>query len=276
MFPLAPLALLALVAASFAPLASAAGQFSFVNVAAAVAMVALAVALSRWQRLGLERDVVLASVRAFVQLMLIGYVIHLIFRADSLWLVAAMIAAMVVFAAITSGQRLAGLPGRYAITLAAIGLSSLVTLGLMVGLGIIDATPAYLIPIGGMIVGNSMNVASVTGLRLIEDAATQRATIEAGLALAASPRRALQPVFRRSVRLAMVPTIDSTRTMGLVFLPGAMTGMIIAGADPMNAVRLQVVIMYMLIAAVTVTAVITALLVSRALFTAAQQLRRLP
>jgi putative ABC transport system permease protein len=256
-------------------IAAASATFSFVNVATAVAMVVLAILLSQWQRLGLGRDILVASLRAFVQLMAIGYVIHLIFASDSLVFVALMLGAMVVFAAFTSARRLAGLPGRYPIALVAIGLSSLVTIGLMAALGIISAEARYLIPIGGMVIGNSMNVTSVTGVRLIEDATAQRARIEAALALAASPRQAAQPVLRQSIRLAMIPIIDSTATMGIVFLPGAMTGMIIAGAEPLDAVRFQVVIMYMLLTAVAVTSVTTGLLVVRALFTPQQQLRRL-
>ncbi len=256
-------------------LAAVAGShFSFTNVAVAVVMVAVAVGLSRWRRLDLERDIVLAAIRAFVQLMAIGYVIDLIFRSRSTVAVVAMLAAMVGFAAFTSGQRFRGLPRRFGIALAAIGLSSLATLGLMVALGIISRDARYLIPIGGMVVGNSMNVASVTGVRLIEDTRAQRAVVEAALALGASPRQAAHTVLRRAVRLALIPTIDSTKTMGIVFLPGAMTGMIIAGADPLDAVRLQVVIMYMLLTAVAVTAVTVGLLVVGSLFTAEQQVRR--
>lgn len=247
--------------------------FSFVNVAAAVVMVAIALGLSRWRQLDLERDIIVASVRAFVQLMAIGYVIDLILRSHSLAAALAMLVAMVGFAAFTSGERLKGLPGRYRIPLAAIGLSSAVTLGLMVGLGIISRDARYLIPIGGMVIGNSMNVASVTGVRLMEDVRAQRALIETALALGASPRQAAQGVLRRAVRLAMIPTIDSTKTMGIVFLPGAMTGMIIAGANPLDAVRLQVVIMYMLLTAVAVTVVTVSLLVVGSLFTAEQQVR---
>jgi putative ABC transport system permease protein len=254
---------------------SAGGHFSYRNVALALVMVALAGALSYWQRLGVERDLLLASVRAFVQLMIIGYVINFILDTNRLLLVLAMIAAMVAFAAFTSGRRIRRLPGHYVIMATAIGLSSVVTLVLMVGLGIISSSARYVIPIGGMIVGNSMNTASVLGVRLLEDATVQRAVVEAALALGASPRQAVHRLVRQSVRLAMIPIIDNTKTMGIVFLPGAMTGMILAGAKPLDAVRLQVVVMYMLLAAVSVTATVVALLVARRLFTSHQQLRRL-
>ena len=170
--------------------------------------------------------------------------------------------------------RLRARAGALLLAVVAIGGSTLVTLGLMLAPA---SSPAArdVIPIAGMIVGNSMNVASVTAVRLVQDAGDRRAQIEAVLALGASPRQCTADIIRRSVRLAMVPVIDSTKTMGIVFLPGAMTGMILAGADPLQAVRLQVVVVFMLLAAVSLTATIVSLLSPGRLFTPQQQLRRL-
>ena len=253
----------------------AAQTFGFTSVAAALLLVAVALLLSWHQKLGVEKDMALACVRAFVQLMAIGYVIHLILRTNRPIYVVLMVGAMLTFAAETSARRARPLPGALLLTLAAIGLSTIVTLGLMLVLGIIPTGARYVIPIAGMIVGNSMNVASVTAARMLEDARDQRPQIEAGLALGASPRQCTQGIVRRSVRLAMVPVIDSTKTMGIVFLPGAMTGMILAGADPLQAVRLQVVVMFMLLGAVALTATMVSYLAPRRLFTPQQQLRRL-
>lgn len=254
---------------------TAAQQFGYFDVVAALALLAIAVGLSYRERLGLERDLLFAALRAFVQLMAIGYVIDLIFGAERFTWTLLMLVAMVAFATATSARRARALPGAWWMMAAAIGLASALTLGLMLALGIIDATARYLIPIAGMVVGNSMTTASVTAVRLVEDTRDQRARIEAALALGATPRQAAESIIRRSVRLAMVPIVDSTKTMGLVFLPGAMTGMILAGADPLEAVKLQVVIMYMLTAATALSAVAAALLAPRRLFTRHQQLRRL-
>jgi putative ABC transport system permease protein len=248
--------------------------FSLWNVAAALVLVAIAMLLSWRERLDLEKDMAVACIRAFVQLMAIGYIIHLIFSTKSGFWVALMIVAMLVFAAITSARHSRRLPGALSLMLIAIGGSTLVTLALMLLLGIIPAGARYVIPIGGMIVGNSMNVASVTAVRLLEDARGKRPQIEAALALGASPRQSTQGLVRQAVRLAMVPVIDSTKTMGIVFLPGAMTGMILAGANPLDAVRLQIVVMFMLLAAVSLTATLVAWLGPGRLFTPQQQLRR--
>jgi len=250
-------------------------QFAYVDVAAALVLVALALLLSWRQRLDLEKDLLIASVRAFVQLTAIGFVIALILDADRVLWVLLVLAAMLAFAAFTAARNVRVVPGALWLMVAALGLSSATTLGVMVGLGIIPTGARYMIPIGGMIIGNSMNVASVTTLRIVQDASTQRGRIEAALALGAEPRTAAHGIIRRAVRLAMVPVIDSTKTMGIVFLPGAMTGMILAGAPPLEAVRLQVVVMFMLIAATALTATTATWLMPGRLFTPHQQLRRL-
>ena len=253
----------------------AAQPFSFTSVGAGVLLVGLALLLSWRQKLDIEREMGWACIRAFVQLMAIGYVIQLILKADHPAWVILMLAAMLGFAAATSARRARALPGAIWLAALAIGGSSLVTLGLMLVLGIIPTGARYVIPIAGMIIGNSMNVASVTAVRLLEDTRDRRAEIEARLALGAAPRQCTAEIVRRSVRLAMVPVIDSTKTMGIVFLPGAMTGMILAGADPLQAVRLQVVVVFMLLAAVSLTASIVSFLAPGRLFTPHQQLRRL-
>jgi len=249
--------------------------FGFTSLAAALALVAVALLLSWWQRLDVERDIGLACVRAFVQLMAVGYIIHLILQTDRPLYVALTLAAMLLFAVITSARRARGLPGAWTLAAASIGVASMATLTVMLVLGIIPAGARYVIPIGGMLIGNCMNVASVTAVRLLEDAADRRPQIEASLALGASPRQSTATLARRSVRLAMVPVIDSTKTTGLVFLPGAMTGMILAGAEPLQAVRLQAVVMFMLLAAVALTASSMSYLAPGRLFTPQQQLRRL-
>ena len=94
----------------------------------------------------------------------------------------------------------------------------------------------------------------MTAVSLVQDAGGPRAQIEAALALGASPRQSAAGIIRRTVRLAMAPVVDSTKTVGIVSLPGAMTGMILVGADPLQAVRLQAVVVFMLLTAVSPTA----------------------
>ena len=239
----------------------------------ALGLVAVAVALSFREKLDLEGEMGVAVVRAFVQLAAIGYVINFVFGLDSLGYVALLLAAMVGFAGWTSSRRAKGVPRALPHATLAIAVAAACTLGLLLVLGVVPPTGRYLIPLGGMVVGNSMNAASLVLSRLRDDVAEQRPKVEAALALGATSRQAVSPILKASLKGAMIPLIDSTKTVGIVSLPGAMAGMIIGGADPLEAVRLQIVVMYMLLGSVSIAAMLSGLLSYRAFFTARHQLR---
>jgi putative ABC transport system permease protein len=236
-------------------------------------LVAVAVALSLYQRLELERDIGIAVVRSFVQLLAIGYVIDYVFGLESLGVVALLLAGMVLFAAWTSARRAGGVPRFFWVAAGAIGAAAVATLGVLLLLQIVPPTARYLIPLGGMVIGNSMNTASLILTRLRDDVAEQRPKVEAALALGATSRQAVSPILRTALQRALIPLIDATKTTGIIFLPGAMVGMIIAGADPLEAVRLQVVVLYMLLGSVSIAAILVGLLSYRTFFTPRHQLR---
>src|SRR5207302_7984772 len=100
--------------------------------------------------------------------------------------------------------------------------------------------------------------------------------IEATLALGATSSQAMRPIIRRSLRSGMIPLIDSTKTTGLIFFPGTMVGMLLAGAAPIDAVRLQLVLLYVLLGSVSLAALVAVLLAYRNFFTPAHQLREPP
>lgn len=237
-------------------------------------LVAVAVALSLYERLDLERDIAIAVVRAFVQLAAIGYAINYIFGLESPVAVVLLLSGMVGFAAWTSARRARGVPHALPVAAGAIGVAAVATLGLLLLLQVIPATARYLIPLGGMVIGNAMNTTSLTLARVRDDLAEQRLKVEAALALGATSRQAVSPILKTALRNAMLPLIDSTKTTGIIFLPGAMVGMIIApGADPLEAARLQIVVMYMLLGSVSIAAILAGLLSYRSFFTTRHQLR---
>ena len=242
----------------------------------ALSLVAAAVAVSRYQRLDLERDIAIAVVRSFIQLTAIGYAINFIFGLESLGYVLLLLAGMVAFASWTSAGRGEGVPGAFLISVVAIGVAAATTLGVLLALQIVPPTARYLIPLGGMVIGNSMNTASLTLGRIRDDIKAHRLNIEAALALGATSRQAISPILKTSLRSAMTPLIDATKTTGIIFLPGAMVGMIIAGADPLEAVRLQIVVLYMLLGSVSIAAILVGLLSYRSFFTARHQLQTAP
>ena len=258
------------------PVAASSIHVTLGEVAGALALVAIAAIASRSWHAGLEEDIGIAVVRSFLQLTAIGYVITVIFDEDSFALVLLLIAVMVVFGAFTAQHRAKGVPSAFWPLLASLAAAAAATLGLVVALGIFDPTPRYLVPVGGMVVGNSMTAAAVALNRLGEDVHDQSRRIEATLALGATSSQAVTPLVRRSLRSGMIALVDSTKTTGLIFFPGTMVGMLLAGADPTDAVRLQLILLYVLLGAVSIAALMAITLARRNFFTPAHQLREAP
>jgi putative ABC transport system permease protein len=236
-------------------------------------LVAVAVVLSLYEKLDLEKDIGVAVVRSFVQLAAIGYVIDFIFGLENIGVVVLLLAGMVLFAAWTSARRANGVPQAFLLAAVAVGVAAVATLGLLLTLRIVPATARYLIPLGGMVIGNSMNAASLTLTRIRDDIKERRAKVEAALALGATGRQASSPIRKTALRRALMPLIDATKTTGIIFLPGAMVGMIIAGADPLEAVRLQIVVLYMLLGSVSIAAIMVGTFSYRSFFTPGHQIR---
>jgi putative ABC transport system permease protein len=252
---------------------SRAPDITLLEVAAALGLVAVAVLVSLWRRMRLEGDIAVAVARSFVQLTAVGFVIQLVFRERNLLLVVLLIAVMAVFGAFTARGRAASVPRAFAPLLIALALAGSGTLVLVVALGIFPPEPQYLVPVGGMVVGNSMTAAAVSLNRLGDEIAGSRRQLEATLALGATATQAARPIVRRSLRSGVIPLIDSTKTTGVIFFPGTMVGMLVAGAEPFDAVRLQLILLYVLLGSVAIASVTAVTLAQRNFFTPAHQLR---
>ncbi|MFC1960347.1 ABC transporter permease [Chloroflexota bacterium] len=246
---------------------------SFSRVALALVFVFIAAGVSRWQKADLEKDILWATVRSFIQLIAIGYVLQFIFDQDNPWWTVVPLLVMVSTATWTTANRAVQTPNALPIAFASIGIGSVLTLGTLLIAGVFTFEAQNVIPIGGMIIGNAMTTCALVMRRLSNDLIKQRLTIEAMLALGATGRKASLLQFREALRSAMLPIIDTTKTVGLIKLPGAMTGMILAGASPMEAVQLQLIVMYMLLGASTFTGLTAAYLTYRQFFSPAHQLR---
>ncbi len=246
------------------------------EVAATLALVALAAGVSLVRRVDLEGDLAVAVVRSFLQLTAIGFVIQAIFDSDSLWLVAALLAVMVAFGTATARRRASAVPAALGPIALALSAAAAVTLGLVIGLGVFEPEPRFIVPVGGMVIGNAMTTCAVSLNRLADEVRTHSRQLEATLALGATSRQAARGLVTRSLRSGMIPLIDSTKTAGVVFFPGTMVGMLLAGAEPTDAVRLQVILLWALLGSVALSAVLATGLGYRSFFTAAHQLRETP
>ncbi|XP_016543112.1 protein ALUMINUM SENSITIVE 3 isoform X4 [Capsicum annuum] len=218
---------------------------------AALAVVFMAVGLSYIQKLGLEGEMIYSVFRAFLQLSIIGFVLQFIFsQKNAGWIILAYL-FMVTIAGYTAGQRAKHVPrGKY-IAGVSILAGTAVTMFLLVILNVFPFTPRYIIPVAGMMVGNAMTVTGVTMKKLRDDIKIQMSLVETALALGATPRQATLQQVKRSLVIALSPVLDNAKTVGLISLPGAMTGLIMGGSSPLEAIQLQIVVMNMLIGAST-------------------------
>jgi putative ABC transport system permease protein len=226
------------------------------GVIVAAVLVVAAAGLSRATRMGLERELALAAVRAAVQLTVVGAIIALVFEHAGLaW---AFVAVMLGAASLTSGRRLRGAPGATPRAGAAIAVGAAAALVPLLATGAFDTRPRELIPIAGILIGGAMVATSVTGRRLIDRAEEDRAGVEARLALGASVAEALAPTVRQAVTTAMIPILDQTKNVGLVTLPGTFVGLILGGASPAEAARVQLTVLLALLAVELVAALAAA------------------
>jgi putative ABC transport system permease protein len=246
---------------------------SWYGVAASVLLVAMAFLVVMRERLGLGREVVVASVRAAVQLVAVGALLLLLFEHTGLLGALAWVAAMVVLAGRVAGGRARGLPGACRVATLAVAVGVTATVGVLLVAQVIDTSGRVVIPVAGMVVTGAMQGASLTLQRMRDEAASGRRAVEARLALGLSSHDAFAPHLRIALRTTVIWAIDGTKTVGLISLPGATVGLLLAGVDPLTAIRYQVVVMYMLLGATAVSGVVSARLGLRALFDDAQRLR---
>ncbi|KAK6126052.1 hypothetical protein DH2020_040166 [Rehmannia glutinosa] len=239
---------------------------------AALAVVAVAVGLSYLQKLGMEGEMVYSILRAFLQLSVIGFVLQFIFDQDNaVWILIAYL-FMVSVAGYTAGQRAKHVSrGKYVAGVSILA-GTAITMFLLVILRVFPFTPRYIIPIAGMMVGNAMTVTGVTMKKLRDDIKIQMNLVETALALGATPRQATTQQVKRALVIALSPVLDNAKTVGLISLPGAMTGLIMGGASPLEAIQLQIVVMNMLIGAATISSIFSTYLCWPSFFTKAYQL----
>ena len=231
-------------------------------------LTALAAAAGRLSGLGQERPVVVAALRAAVQLAAVSAVLLVVVR--SLELSAAFVLLMVTVAAVTAAGRVTGLPLRAPGTVRRVATAAVAVAGgavpvvaLVLASGTVPMRGEAVIPVAGILVGGAMTATSLAGRRLREELTTRRGEVEAALALGLLPRDAVLEVARPSAATALVPPLDQTRTVGLVTLPGAYVGVLLGGGSPMAAGAAQLLVLVGLLAAEVASIWIVTELVAR-------------
>ncbi len=252
------------------------GAIGWGGLALSLILVGVAIALSLWRGLRLEREMLWATGRALVQLLATGYILVLVIDEDApVALAWAWVVVMVSVAAVTVRRRAPEVPGIVRLAFMATGASAALSLLVVFGLGVYPNVGRAIVPIAGMMIGNSIGSTVVASRRIIGELADRRPEVEARLALGQPWQEASKPFVRSAMRTALTTQIESTKAVGLVFMPGAMTGLILAGADPVDAVLVQAAIMYLILGCVATNVVVVGLGLTRRLFTPDHRLVRL-
>ena len=239
---------------------------TFLELATALVFVAIPLALTFVLKLGLERDIVIATVRSVVQLLLIGYILTFVFEQDNPLFLFLMIGLMIGAATQNVMKKGDGIPGITWIIFLSLLVVEVVTMGLLLGLGIIAFAPQEVIPISGMVIGNSMVLSLLFLNKFKDEVERSDDVIELILSLGGTPKVAVERSLKSAIRTSMIPTIEAQKTMGLVQLPGMMSGLIIGGADPMEAVLYQLLILFLILTTASISATLVGYLAYPRLF----------
>lgn len=251
-------------------------EVSGLGLAASLFFVALAIGLSYWRNLRMEGTIAFSAGRAMLQLILVGAALGLVIDpARPVVLAWIWVAVMLFFAAFTVKRRVPEVPKIFGLALLAYLTAASVSIGILFGLGVFALDARTLIPLAGMMVGNSMTATVVAARRVVEELRDKRDEIEARLSLGQPSGVAARPYLSSALRTALIPQIETTKAVGVVFLPGAMTGMILAGVSAFVAVKVQIVVMYLVLGSVTTTVTVVGLGTVKLLFTRDHRLIRL-
>lgn len=228
-------------------------------------------------RLGLEWRLLVAASRTVLQLFVLGLVLRFVFEPSSHWLLALIVAVMLLAASHAAVQRSERrFPGLTILALTCLAVSAMFTTVVVTGLVVgVDPwyEPRYMIPLLGMILGNGLTGVSLCVDSLLASLHDSRGHIEMDLAMGATRWEAARGPLRDAVRRGMIPILNSMSVVGIVAIPGMMTGQILAGADPAEAAKYQIVVMFMIAAATSLCCILMALMIYRRLFNSRHQLR---
>lgn len=244
------------------------------GVAQAVAAALLAIAamgVARTQRIHLERETLVALVRGIVQIVAVGSILVFVFRGPT-WTGAIVLAIMMALAAMISARRSRELPGAYRVAFTSIVVGAGIVIVTMTSLGVIAPTLTSLIPIGSMIIASTMNASALALERFKAELLAHVGHVEARLALGATPEATVRPYLQSAVTASLIPQINSLRSLGIVWIPGLMAGMVLSGTDPLYAAVYQFVVIAMIFGASSLTSITAAVLVGPRVFSPAEQL----
>ncbi|WP_434778202.1 iron efflux ABC transporter permease subunit FetB [Neisseria sp. Ec49-e6-T10] len=235
-------------------------------------LVLIALFISNKEKLGIGKDIIWSVIRAIVQLIIVGYVLKFIFNVDHIVLTLVMVLFICTNAAFNAKKRSRNLDQGFIISFTAIIVGTSLTLFVLLVTQSIQFIPMQVIPITGMIAGNAMVAVGLCYNNLHTRFADEGQRVQEMLSLGATPKQSSVAIIRQSIKASLIPTVDSAKTVGLVSLPGMMSGLIFAGVDPVKAIRYQIMVTFMLLSTASLSTIIAAYLAYRKFYNKQDQL----
>lgn len=221
-------------------------------------LVFIALLFSYFQKLNLEKDIIISMVRATIQLLIVGYFLEYIFNLKSIYTTTIIVLFMIINASLTASKRAKEIKHSVLISFFSIFSATLITLFILIITKSIKYIPSQVIPISGMIISNSMIAIGLCYKNLIKSFNENTLKIETKLSLGANLLQASKDIITDSIKISLIPNIDSFKTLGIVSLPGMMTGLILAGSSPIIAVKYQIMVTFMILSASSISSFIAA------------------
>jgi putative ABC transport system permease protein len=236
-------------------------------------LILIPIIISYKEHLGIEKDIVISILRAVIQLVLVGYILDVIFNLKKPVFIIILVLIMIINAALNTKKRGEKINNAVMISFTSILIGSFITIVVLVLLGLIKFTPNEIIPIAGMIISNSMIAVGLSYRNLNNSFESKRSEVEVKLSLGANIKEASETILAESIKIAIMPTIDSAKTLGIVSLPGMMTGLILGGASPLMAIKFQIMVTFMILSSASISTMISAYLSYKSFFNKRQQLK---
>lgn len=239
---------------------------------AASSLVLISLLFSYSQKLKLEKETITGAIRAVIQLTAVGYVLNYLFGLKNPIFTTLLLLFMIFNAAANAAKRGKVIRNGILISFISIFVGTIITLGILVISGAIKYEPYQIIPVGGMIISNSMVALGLCYRQMAANFKNKREEVETKLSLGADVLPSSIEIIRDCIRTGMVPTIDSTKTLGIVSLPGMMTGLILAGTSPIEAIKYQIMVTFMLLSTTSISSFIACYLSYNNFFNRRKQL----
>lgn len=235
-------------------------------------LVLIALLFSSWQKLKLEKEVIVGVLRAVVQLVAVGYVLDYVFGHKNPLFITLLLLSMIFNASYNAAKRGKGIKNGIWISFLAITAGAAVTLAVLLLSQTLHYEPYQIIPVSGMIISNAMVALGLCYRQITASFKNRRDEVETKLALGADILPASIDIIRDAIKTGMQPTIDSAKTLGIVSLPGMMTGLILAGASPLEAIKYQIMVTFMLLSTTSISSFIACYLCYQGFFNDRKQL----